>query len=124
MRVRDAGSDGCTRTVKAGSGIERTELEWSITRQEFEAAWPHTDGQRIEKTRHLIPFGDHVIELDVFGGALDGLVVAEVEFDSISAGDDFEPPAWFGRDVTDDGRYTNASLALHGLPDAAPPPHP
>ena len=124
VRVRDAGSDGCTLTVKAGSGIERTELEWSITRQEFEAAWPHTDGQRIEKTRHLIPFGDHVIELDVFGGALDGLVVAEVEFDSISAGDDFEPPTWFGRDVTDDGRYTNASLALHGLPDAAPPPHP
>lgn len=124
VRVRDAGSDGCTLTVKAGRGIERTELEWSITRQEFEAAWPHTDGQRIEKTRHLIPFGDHVIELDVFDGDLDGLVVAEVEFDSISASDDFEPPVWFGRDVTDDGRYTNASLALHGLPDAAPPPHP
>jgi CYTH domain-containing protein/CHAD domain-containing protein len=124
VRVRDAGTGGCTLTVKAGSGVERTELEWSITRQEFEAAWPHTGSQRIEKTRHMIPFGDHVIELDVFGGALDGLVVAEVEFDSISASDDFEPPDWFGRDVTDDGRYTNASLALHGLPDAAPPPHP
>jgi CYTH domain-containing protein/CHAD domain-containing protein len=116
VRVRDAGTGGCTLTVKAGSGVERTELEWSITRQEFEAAWPHTGSQRIEKTRHLIPFGDHVIELDVFGGTLDGLVVAEVEFDSISASDDFEPPGWFGRDVTDDGRYTNASLALHGLP--------
>lgn len=124
VRVRDAGSDGCTLTVKAGSGIERTELEWSITRQEFEAAWPHTNGQRIEKTRQLIPFGDHVIELDVFGGDLDGLVLAEVEFASISASDDFEPPAWFGRDVTDDGRYTNASLALHGLPHDAPPPTP
>jgi CYTH domain-containing protein/CHAD domain-containing protein len=120
VRVRDAGAGSCTLTVKAGSGVERTELEWSITRQEFEAAWPHTDSRRIEKTRHLIPFGDHVIELDVFGGALDGLVVAEVEFDSVSASDDFEPPAWFGRDVTDDGRYTNASLALHGLPDTDP----
>lgn len=124
VRVRDAGTSGCTLTVKAGSGVERTELEWPITRQEFEAAWPHTDGQRIEKTRRLIPFGDHVIELDVFGGALDGLVVAEVEFDSISTSEDFEPPTWFGRDVTDDGRYTNASLALHGLPDADTPPHP
>ncbi|HUV17854.1 MAG TPA: CHAD domain-containing protein [Ilumatobacteraceae bacterium] len=124
VRVRDAGTRGCTLTVKAGAGVERTELEWSITRHEFEAAWPHTGSQRIEKTRHLIPFGDHVIELDVFGGALDGLVVAEVEFDSISASDDFEPPAWFGRDVTDDGRYTNASLALHGLPDDADTPHP
>lgn len=119
VRVRDAGTGGCTLTVKAGSGVERTELEWSITRQEFEAAWPHTGCQRIEKTRHMIPFGDHVIELDVFAGDLDGLVVAEVEFDSVSASDDFEPPAWFGRDVTDDGRYSNASLALHGLPDTA-----
>jgi CYTH domain-containing protein/CHAD domain-containing protein len=117
VRVRDAGTRGCTLTVKAGSGVERTELEWSITRHEFEAAWPHTDQQRIEKTRHMIPFGDHVIELDVFAGDLDGLVVAEVEFDSSSASDDFEPPAWFGPEVTDDGRYTNASLALHGLPD-------
>jgi CYTH domain-containing protein/CHAD domain-containing protein len=116
VRVRDSGTGGCTLTVKAGSGVERTELEWSITRQEFEAAWPHTDRQRIEKTRHMIPFGGHVIELDVFGGDLDGLVVAEVEFDSSSDCDDFEPPAWFGPEVTDDGRYTNASLALHGLP--------
>ena len=60
--------------------------------------------------------GDHVIELDVFGGTLDGLVIAEVEFDSTSAMDAFAPPAWFDREVTDDGAYTNASLALHGLP--------
>ena len=120
IRVRDAGADGCTLTVKAGSGVERTELEWSITRPEFEAAWPHTDGQRVDKTRHRIPFADHVIELDVFAGDLDGLVLAEVEFDSIEASESFEPPAWFGRDVTDDGRYTNASLALHGLPDDDP----
>lgn len=129
VRVRDAGTRGCTLTVKAGSGVERTELELPITRQEFEAAWPHTGVQHIEKTRHVIPFGDHVIELDVFDGALDGLVVAEVEFDSMSASDDFEPPAWFGREVTDDGRYTNASLALHGLPEPrelpdADSPHP
>ncbi len=116
VRVRDADDDGCTLTVKAGSGVERTELEWPIERHEFEAAWPHTEGRRIEKRRSRIPLGDHVIELDVFAGDLDGLVMAEVEFDSVEASVLFEPPAWFGRDVTDDGRYTNASLALHGLP--------
>ena len=120
VRVRDAGAEGCTLTFKAGSGLERTELEWSIGRREFEAAWPHTVGQRIEKTRHRIQFGDHVIELDVFAENLDGLVIAEVEFDSSEASETFDPPAWFGREVTDDGRYTNASLALHGLPDADP----
>jgi CYTH domain-containing protein/CHAD domain-containing protein len=118
VRVRDAGSEGCTLTVKAGSGAERTELDVPIQRAEFDAAWPHTEGQRLDKTRQRIPFGDHVIELDVFGGALAGLVLAEVEFDSVAAMEAFEPPPWFGRDVTDDDRYTNASLALRGRPAA------
>ncbi len=116
VRVRDAGPAGCTLTVKAGSGAERTELEWPIERREFDAAWPHTEGGRVEKVRHRIPFGDHVVELDVFGGALDGLVLAEVEFTSAAAMTAFTPPSWFGREVTDDGRYTNAALARHGRP--------
>jgi CYTH domain-containing protein/CHAD domain-containing protein len=122
VRVRDAGADGCTLTVKGGQGLERIELEWPITRDDFDAAWPLTDGQRIEKVRHSIPQGSLVIELDVFGGDLDGLVIAEVEFDSVEASDAFEPPAWFGREVTEDGRYSNASLARHGLPPLDPPP--
>ena len=116
VRVRDAGPEGCTLTFKAGAGAERTELEWQIDRREFDTAWPHTEGQRIEKSRHRIPYRHHLIELDVFGGDIDGLVMAEVEFDSVTAMEAFEPPAWFGREVTDDGRYTNASLALHGPP--------
>jgi CYTH domain-containing protein/CHAD domain-containing protein len=116
VRVRDAGSEGCTLTFKAGGGAERTEIDVPIQRSEFDAAWPHTEGQRLEKTRQRIAFGEHVIELDVFGGDLDGLVLAEVEFDSAAAMESFEPPPWFGRDVTDDDGYTNASLALHGRP--------
>lgn len=122
VRVRDAGADGCTLTVKSGQGLERIELEWPITRDDFDVAWPLTDGQRIEKVRHSIPQGSLVIELDVFGGDLDGLVIAEVEFDSVEASDAFEPPAWFGREVTEDGRYSNASLARHGRPPLDPPP--
>ncbi len=117
VRVRDAGPKGYTLTVKAGSGGERTELEWAIDREQFDAAWPHTEGRRVVKTRHRIPFNEHVIELDVFSDDLDGLVYAEVEFDSSDALDRFEPPAWFGREVTEDGRYTNAALALHGRPE-------
>ena len=119
IRIRDAGEQGCTLTFKAGSGAERTELEWPIERREFDAAWPSTAGRRITKTRHRIPAGDHVIELDVFGGSLDGLIMAEVEFRSAEELAAFEPPDWFGRDVTDDNRYTNAALALSGLPTEA-----
>jgi CYTH domain-containing protein/CHAD domain-containing protein len=117
VRVRDAGSEGRTLTIKAGDGAERTELEWSIDRPQFEAAWALTGGRRIDKTRHRIPLEDAVvIELDVFAGELAGLVFAEVEFDSSEALAAFTPPDWFGPEVTDDGRYTNASLALHGRP--------
>jgi CYTH domain-containing protein/CHAD domain-containing protein len=117
VRVRDSGKHGHTLTVKAGRGAERTELEWAIGHEQFEAAWPHTLGRRVVKNRHRIPYGTHLIELDVFAEDLDGLVFAEVEFDSAEALDAFEPPAWFGPEVTDDGRYTNASLSLHGRPD-------
>ena len=51
-----------------------------------------------------------------FGGGLDGLIIAEVEFDSPESLTGFTPPGWFGTEVTDDGRYSNASLALHGRP--------
>jgi adenylate cyclase len=118
VRERDAGPKGCTLTVKAGRGAERTELEWTIDRAQFDAAWPHTEGRRVVKVRHRVPLGEHVIELDVFADDLDGLVVAEVEFDCAEALVDFEPPAWFGRDVTNEGRYTNAALALDGVPEA------
>ncbi len=117
VRVRDAAAKGCTLTVKAGQGAERTELEFAIGREHFDAAWPHTEGRRVMKTRHRIRYGAHCIELDVFADGLDGLVFAEVEFDSAGALAAFEPPPWFGQEVTDDGRYTNASLALRGRPD-------
>ena len=118
VRVRDAGREGCTLTVKAGHhSAERTELEWRISREQFDAAWAHTTGRRITKRRHRIRSGEHVIELDVFGGDLDGLVIAEVEFPGTAALDAFEPPLWFGREVTDDSRYANAALAVDGLPD-------
>jgi len=116
VRVRDAGDDGRTLTVKAGRGAERTELEWAVDREQFDAAWAHTHGRRIVKRRHRIDIGNHVAELDVFGGDLEGLVLVEVEFASRTAMATFEPPDWFGRDVTDDGGYTNAALAVSGLP--------
>jgi adenylate cyclase len=56
------------------------------------------------------------IELDVYGGDLEGLVVAEVEFASEEDADAFDPPAWLGREVTDDPRYKNQRLARDGAP--------
>ena len=42
-------------------------------------------------------------------------MVAEVEL--ASEADAFDPPAWFGREVTDDPAFSNAALAADGLPE-------
>ena len=67
--------------------------------------------------RYKIPEGIWTIELDVYRGCLKGLVVAEVEFETIDESSRFVPPPWFGREVTDDDRYKNATLAHKGTPD-------
>jgi CYTH domain-containing protein len=119
VRVR-VGEESATLTVKAGGGLTRTEVELLISRDDVDALWPHTAGRRIEKTRHRVmrpELGDRVAELDVYAGALSGLCTAEVEFDSEEDAANFSPPAWFGREVTGDGRWSNAALSRHGLPD-------
>jgi adenylate cyclase len=116
VRVRRRG-DQAYLTVKAGGGRVRVEEEIEIDGDRFERLWPLTEGRRIEKTRYEIDAGDGlVIELDVYTGALDGLVTAEVEFDSEEAADAFEPPDWLGEDVTEDLRYKNQRLAREGPP--------
>ncbi len=117
VRIREADGDDRTLTIKSGSGAVRTELEWPIDAAEFEAMWPLTGERRIEKVRPRIDVaGGRTAELDVFGGDLEGFDLVEVEFDDDASMAEFEPPDWFGLEVTDDERYGNASLALHGAP--------
>ena len=117
VRVRQR-DDVYSLTIKTGTGLARTEIERSITRDEFDALWDVATDLRIEKYRHLLPLPDgFVAELDLFAGPLAGRRLVEVEFDTDEAAATFEPPAWFGREVTDDGRYTNAALARSGWPD-------
>jgi CYTH domain-containing protein len=104
------------QTFKAGRGLERVEAEIELSREQFEVLWPATEGRRIVKDRYELDHGGFVIELDVYQGALAGLVIAEVEFDSREQSQHFDPPAWLGAEVTDDDRYKNRSLAVHGAP--------
>ena len=45
-----------------------------------------------------------------------GLPDVEVEFGSERDAAAFVPPPWFDREVTDDDRYANRSLAVNGRP--------
>lgn len=106
-------------TVKHGRGLVRGEYEVELSVEQFDALWPATSGRRLEKTRSRVPLGDGTVaEVDVYSGALAGLSVVEVEFGSQEQAAAFAPPAWFGREVTDDDRYKNRRLATDGLPSA------
>lgn len=119
VRVRRRDGE-CTLTIKTGDGLVRTEIERPITDEEFDALWEVATDLRIEKRRHLVPLpGGFVAELDLFDGSLTGRRIVEVEFESDDDAAAFEPPDWFGREVTDDGRYTNAALARSGWPTDA-----
>jgi adenylate cyclase len=109
--------DETVLTVKRGSGRTRTEEEIELEPEQFEALWPLTQGRRLAKTRYLVPTDAGDIEVDVFEGELAGMVIAEIEFDSEAASDEFKPADWLGAEVTGDHRYANESLASHGFPE-------
>jgi CYTH domain-containing protein len=117
VRVR-IDDDGAVLTVKAGSGLRRTEVEVPLDDADADALWAHTEGRRIEKRRHQCAIGadELVAEVDLFDGALDGLAVVEVEFPDAATAAGFEPPAWFGREVTGEAGWSNADLARSGPP--------
>ena len=107
-------------TIKAGRGAVRAEEELELDRRQGDALYELTEGRRVQKVRRRVRLGDRVVEVDEYQGALDGLVVAEVEFPDEDASSSFEPPPWFVREVTDDRRYSNRSLASDGIPADAP----
>jgi CYTH domain-containing protein/CHAD domain-containing protein len=119
VRLRRAG-ERLLMTVKAGSGEVREELEVPIEAELFERLWPLTEERRLTKTRHRARLAEGLeAEVDVYEGDLAGLLVAEVEFASSEESARFQPPSWFGAEVTGDPRYANRYLAEAGPPPAA-----
>jgi adenylate cyclase len=116
VRVRD--DAGAWRlTVKHGGGLRRVEEDIELDARRGDVLWGLTEGRRVEKRRRRMPYGSAMLEVDVFEGDLAGLVVAEVEFPGEEPARAFVPPAWFGREVTDEDAYKNRSLAVHGRPE-------
>ena len=116
VRLRRKGSE-FFETVKSAGLRARIEIEVALTRAQFDALWPATEGRRLRKIRYEIPDRGYTIELDVYLGPLEGFFTAEVEFPSHEEAAAYEPPPWFEREVTMDPRYKNLSLAAHGLPE-------
>ena len=115
VRIRRT-PDGATLTIKHGGGEVRVEEELALGARQADALWELTEGRRLQKVRREMRVGGVDVEVDVYSGALDGLVVAEVEFIDEASSQAFDPPPWFGREVTEDPAYKNRNLSMFGLP--------
>lgn len=65
-------------------------------------------GRRIQKTRHYFEYASHGCAIDEFPN---GQRIIEVEFISTEDLDAFEPPAFFGQEVTSEPGFTGYELA-------------
>ena len=81
-----------------------TNIYLSAAEYDLLAALP---GLELRKRRYRIDQDGRCWSIDVFGGALEGLILAETDFDDA----ELEPPDWIEREVSDDERYTGGSLA-------------
>ena len=100
-------------TEKGEGDMVRSEREWEIGKEEADALFAKSQTYIIEKTRYYLPYGKYTVELDIYKGRHEGLIVAEVEFDSEEEALAFEPPFWFGEDITSNKSYKNMVLALN-----------
>lgn len=111
VRIRCIDDRFAALTIKGPTaGIARAEFEYEIPVADAEQLLLLCVGSIIEKERHDIRYGGLTWEVDVFRGANEGLVIAEVELEHEEQ--ILEKPAWLGTEVTGDARYYNAELVM------------
>ncbi len=89
----------------------KEEITIPLTREEYEMLRTHSK-RSVAKTRCKLPLADGLVaEIDLFRGPLDGLAMVEVEFPDEKSREDFVPPGWFGRDVSQEPWSSNSFLA-------------
>ena len=110
VRIRTEG-DRAWLTIKGEQrGLQRAEFEYDVATDDADMLMLLCRERLVEKTRHLVPHGDLVFEVDEFHGENEGLVLAELELPDASL--NVNLPIWIGREVSDDPRYSNASLSV------------
>jgi CYTH domain-containing protein len=98
-------------TIKGKSskdGISRLEIEKPISLKEAKILIKICLPDLIKKVRYMIKKNDYIFYVDVFKEKNNGLIIAEIELDSI---DSLYPvPNWLGEEVTGQTRYYNSQL--------------
>ena len=93
-------------TMKGNGGIERNELETSISGEVFDKYYGQTIGSRVEKMRLEKPYRCYEVEIDFYTDR--DLIVAEIEVPTL---EEVMKLNLLGKDVTEDLQYKNKNLA-------------
>lgn len=109
IRVRVIGAKAYLTIKGATTGITRSEFEYEIPVVDANEMLALCGDAVVEKKRYFITHGGMVWELDIFSGANEGLILAEIELESEDQ--PFDLPDWVGKEVSNDPRYYNAYLA-------------
>lgn len=111
VRIQDGAA---TLTIKGeAEGLVRDEFEYAVPLADAEEMLRLCQQPPIVKKRHELVHAGKLWQVDLFEGALAGLVIAEIELNH--ADEVIELPDWVGREVTADRRYRNSSLIRSGL---------
>lgn len=111
VRVRIKGNKGfiTVKGLSSADGLSRFEWEKEILLEDAQALLLLCEDYVIDKTRYIIPLNDVCFEIDIFEGANEGLIIAEVELETLDQ--HFEKPDWLGDELTGDERFYNAYLS-------------
>ena len=110
LRVRIIGGKAYLTFKAKGQGIARVEYEYPIPVEDAAVMLDKfCDGALVEKVRYEFEIAGMKWCVDVFAGANEGLILAEIELDDENQ--QFEKPIWITEEVTADPRYLNVNLA-------------
>jgi len=110
VRIKDESAFITIKGPNKKNGFSHAEYEYTIPCMDAVAIMKLC-GSTIEKERYYVPDGNRTFEVDVFHGAHEGLVIAELELSSEE--EPFNRPDWLGEEVTGDERYYNSYLSTH-----------
>jgi adenylate cyclase len=111
VRVRIAGERAALAIKGRTRGVKRDEFVYEIPL--YDARFMLGElclMQTLSMTRYRESIGGLSWEIDVFHDDNDGLVIAEVEV--VDEAQAIEVPVWATREVSDDPRFFNSSLAI------------
>lgn len=100
-------------TFKTGKELVKEEINVKINKENYLNLIPFLKTKLLKKERsYIINDNGYIFEIDRFEDDVFNFSLVEVEFKSVGDAINFDPPNWFGEEVTNDLHYKNANLAL------------